>query len=690
MTRMKSNWLNYPSALKVQLVLTTLAVYLHTFSEWLFFVTKPSFFSQSAAAGKLRVLLLAPLPLVLAGAALVLLYHLSLLLIKDKTWRRRFAAGGIVIPAAIMAGTVFLLIDNFTYTIFSRGVITTTGHARWIYMLLLPALALIAVNMLGKKESFPSRTPVFRGLAWLGRGLLIISLLAALFRPDAFTAVSLKGESGPLKGNRRPNILFLGCDGLSATHMSLYGYSRDTTPVLKELAEEGLLCENCFTNAGCSGASIASMFTGRLPTRLRLIFPPDILRGVDAYRHLPGIMRQRGYRTFDISVRHFADPYDLNMRKAFDWSNYREIREGILSETFCRYLGLETDYFLQKMSERMSERLLHVLGYGLMVDSYGEVVVESRKHQSKGGGINAMQAVRGNNDHVRLEALFSFIDESTQPFLAHTHMLGTHGGYFFPKTQVFSQNQEQREEWMTDFYDDAVFNFDLLVGKVIKGLEDRGLRDNTLIIVLTDHGRRWSIRDRIPLLFLFPEGEHSGRIRSNTQILDIAPTVLDYLGITTPEWMEGSSLLAGEPDTGRYIFTTARRYGDVLDKTGGKWKMDAQKAGPPFYSLGTVGIIFRDKLFSLVMKADRLGISTFEGHTFPATPEEMPAPEVMEQLLVDHLAESGYDISSLKRPFTIRHLPLKSEKQEIPAADRRKEPSPKKRGPKRIELDKRR
>ncbi len=688
MTRMKSNWLSHPSPLKVQLVLTTLAIYLHTSSEWLFFVTKPSFFSQSAAAGKLRVLLLAPLPLVLAGAALVLLYHLSLLLIRDKAWRRRFAAVGIVIPAAILAGTAFLLIDNFTYTIFSRGVITTTGPARWIYMLLLPALVLIAVKILGKKESFPSRPTVFRGLAWLGRGLLIISLLAALFGKSASFAVSLKGESGRLDGNRRPNIIFLGCDGLSAIHMSLYGYSRDTTPVLKELAKEGLLCENCFTNAGCSGASIASMFTGRLPTRLRLIFPPDILRGVDAYRHLPGIMRQLGYRTFDISVRHFADPYDLNMRNAFDWSNYREIKEGFLSETFCRYLGLEPDYFLQKMSERISERLLHVLGYGLMVDSYGEVVVESRKHQSKDGGINAMQAVRGNNDHVRLEALFSFIDESTRPFLAHTHMLGTHGGYFFPKTQVFSQGLEQHEEWMTDFYDDAVFNFDLLVGKVIKGLEDRGLRDNTLIIVLTDHGRRWSIRERIPLLFLFPEGEHSGRIRNNTQILDIAPTVLDYMGIATPEWMEGSSLLAGEPEPGRYIFTTARRYGDVLDKTAGKWKMDAQKAGPPFYSLGTVGIIFRDKLFNLVMKADRIGISTIEGHTFPATPEEMPAPESIGQSLVDHLAESGYDISSLKRPFKIEYLPLKSEKQDIPAAGRRKEPLPKKRDSKRIKIEK--
>jgi arylsulfatase A-like enzyme len=666
---MKSNWLLHPSPLKVQLVLTTLAVYLHTFSEWIFFVTKQSFISQSAAADKLRILLLSPLPLVLAGAALVLLYHLSLLLVRDKAWRRRLAAGGIVIPAVILAGTAFLLIDNFTYTIFRRGVITATGHTRWIYVLLLLALVLIAIRILGKKESFPARNPAFRTLAVLGTGLLIISLVAALFRPDVFTAVSLKGESGRLDGNRRPNILLMAGDGINATHMSLYGYSRDTTPYLRTLAGKGLLCENSFTNAGSSGASISSMFTGRLPTRLRLIYPPDILRGADAYRHLPGILRQQGYRNFDISVRHFADPYDLNMRKAFDWANYREIKEGILSETICRNLGLEPDYFLRIMSERISERLLHISGYRRMVDSYGEVMVESRKHKTKAEGINEMQAVIGNNDNVRIEAFFSFIDESPQPFFAHLHLLGTHGPYFYPKRRVFSRDKKQPDKWMTDFYDDAILNFDLLVRRVLRGLQERGMRENTLIVVLTDHGSQWSIDNRIPLLFLFPDGEHSGRINGNTQILDIAPTLLDYLGIIPPDWMEGSSLLAGEVESGRFIFTVDRKMGDTRKKTsGGYWIMDAKKTGPPFYSLGSLGIFSRQKLFNLVLEDSHLEISTVKGHTFPAAPAEIPAPEVIEQLLVDHLAESGYDISSLKRPFTIEHLAPKSEARDIPAA----------------------
>ena len=669
---MKSNWLTDPAALKVQLVLTTLAVYLHTFSEWTFFVTKQSFISQSAAADKLRILLLAPLPLVLAGAALLLLYHLSLLLVRDKTRRRRFAAGGIVVPAAILAGTAFLLIDNFTYTIFHRGVITATGHTRWIYLLLLPALVLIAVNILGKKKSFPARNPAFRSLAVLGSGLLIISLLAALLRPSAFPAVSLKEESGRLNGNRSPNILLMAGDGINANHMSLYGYSRDTTPFLRTLAGEGLLCKNCFTNAGSSGASISSMLTGRLPTRLRLIYPPDILRGVDAYRHLPGILRQQGYRNFDISVRHHADPYDLNMREAFDWANYREIKEGIISETICRHLGMEPDYFLRIMSERISERLLHISGYRRMVDSYGEVVVESRKHKMGERIKSGKYLMEANKDYDRIETFFSFIDESPQPFFAHLHLLGTHGAYFYPKRRVFSRGMKQPDKWMINFYDDAILNFDLLVRRVLRGLQERGLRENTLVIILTDHGHQWSIDNRIPLLFLFPEGEHAGRIRGNTQILDIAPTILDYLGINPPDWMEGASLLAGEVESGRFIFTVDRKMGDTRKKTsGGNWIMDPRKTGPPFYSLGSVGIFYRQKLFNLVLEDSRLEISTVAGHTFPATPAEIPSPEVIEQLLVDHLTESGYNVSSLERPFTIKHLTLKSEARDIPASGRR-------------------
>jgi hypothetical protein len=289
-----------------------------------------------------------------------------------------------------------------------------------------------------------------------------------------------------------------------------------------------------------------------------------------------------------------------------------------------------------------------------------------------------------------MKALFSFIDESDGPFFAHTHMHGTHGPRFFPTKKVYSRGRKQTEDWMTDFYDDAIINFDMLVGKVVKGLEERGLDDNTLIIILTDHGKEWSVHDRIPLLFHFPGGEHSGRIRSNTQILDIAPTILDYLGMAIPEWMEGSSLLQGEPDPGRYIFTTTRLFGDVLDKSEHDWKMDTSKAGPPFYSMGKLGVIFRDKLYKLRLKQNTLEISTIEGHTYPDVPAETPSVKAIEQMLVDHLIDSGYDTSSLERPFNIKRIPAEGEALPQPAGLKKMGERPKRLDrPKRLKLDRR-
>jgi arylsulfatase A-like enzyme len=672
----KREWLLHPAPLKVQLLLTVLAVYLHTFSEWLFFVTKPSFMLQSGTAERLRILLLSPLPLILAGAALVLLWHAEAIFARNELWRRRLKATGIVVPAAVLACTAFLLIDNFTYTVFRRGVITAGPLSLWIYRLLFPALVLVSTWFMGKKGSLPARSSSFPRLAVLARSLLVISLVAALFRPGAFSPGPRKDEIGRAEDGRRPNILLLVGDGMNASHMSLYGYFRQTTPFLDSLAPEALLCENSFTNAGNSGASITSMLTSRMPSRLRLICPPDILRGADSYRHLPGILKGLGYRTFDISVRHHADPYDLNMRNAFDWANHRRIEEGFLSGTLSRQLGQEPDYFMHVMAERISERLLHVYGIRRMVDSYAEVVIEARKISRE-----------SDDDLRRVNAFFSFIDESPAPFFAHLHLLGTHGPKFYPRRRVFSRRQEQAGEWMTDFYDDAVMSYDQLVREVVEELEERGLRENTLLVILTDHGRQWSIDNRLPLMFHFPGGEHSGRIRENTQILDIAPTILDYMGIDPPGWMEGSSLLAGGPESGRHLFTVRRKSGDAKKReSDGKWILDPRVTGPPFYTLGALGVFYRQNLYKLDLTESLLRISTIEGHTHPASPEEMPDPESIGQILVDHLASCGYDVSTLIRPFRTELIePQKKEAKPAAAPARRKRIPLKKRDDRKIE-----
>jgi len=88
------------------------------------------------------------------------------------------------------------------------------------------------------------------------------------------------------------------------------------------------------------------------------------------------------------------------------------------------------------------------------------------------------------------------------------------------------------------------------------------------------------------LLIRFPGGVHAKAIAENTQRIDIAPTLLDYLGIPIPGWMDGVSIISGLPKQSRPIF--------AVDRTATK-KINGMRyvhnAAPPFYTLGAVTLI---------------------------------------------------------------------------------------------------
>ena len=111
-----------------------------------------------------------------------------------------------------------------------------------------------------------------------------------------------------------------------------------------------------------------------------------------------------------------------------------------------------------------------------------------------------------------------------------------------------------------------------------------------MIIIHTDHAQRYRTDQRVPLIFRFPGGKPSGRISENAQNLDIAPTILDYLHVKTPDWMKGRSLISSPLDSLHPILSVRRRPGATV-KRGRLFEIDPAKTPPPFYSLGMVRAI---------------------------------------------------------------------------------------------------
>ncbi|OEU81202.1 MAG: hypothetical protein BA873_16085 [Desulfobulbaceae bacterium C00003063] len=622
---------------KIQGILTILIIYFYIFMEWLFFVTKPSFMTTLSLVEKLQMLWVSPLPVIIIGVTGLFLFWIAAVGGRNRIFQTLCQGVAQLIPASILAASIFLLIDNFTYTIAGFGVIKTEGG--WILCYSALALTLVAFSYryLNRLRRRLVQSAIYRKLVLIVVILSSMSIFASFVSYSSSGFVGSKDETDTSPLLDKPNILILTTDGLSAENMGVYGYHRDTTPFMNDFVKNALFCENCFNNAGPSGASITSMYTGKLPTRTRLVFPPDILKGKDAYQHLPGILKRHGYRNIQISMRHYIDPYDLNIRDSFDTANYRKIQEKNVSESLSSIFGQESSYFLVIMYDRIKDRLFHSFGIRKMVDAYAEVVQSEKKSYG-----NPMRL-----DPKRIHELFSFIDESSSPFFAHLHLLGTHGPRFYPYKRVYSAGQKQEKGYMRDFYDDAILHFDHQVEWIIQGLKYRGILNYTVLVIGTDHGMLHTVNNRIPLMFFFPKGKHSRRIISNVQYLDIAPTILDYLGIRKPDWMEGQSLISSEVDPNRFIVSVDCKL-DARVYDGRFWSMGNNKVGPPFYSLGTVGVIYYHKFYQLDLESGSMTVSYIKDHTSPCNDTDAPDPVKIGEFIINHLSENGYDTSAIK------------------------------------------
>lgn len=612
---------------------TLLSIYVYTSMEWLFIVTKPSFMSAMPWVERLRILFVAPLAVALVVLLPLIFFSGIALASRNSRVFESALAVLTLVPSLFLSCLLLLLFDNLTYTVMGFGIRILPPGASWPYLVLLVMLVVYVWILLWGLQKRPAGNSVqVSFVAALVSMLLVISILfwitGANVQDSWFDANATHSDVA----KTLPNILLIGSDGVNAENMSLYGYERDTTPFLQEFANDSLVCQNAYSNAGSTGASIASILTGKLPTTTRLVYPPDVLRGHDAYQHLPGLLRNYGYRLIDISLRHYADAFDLNMRNSFDRSNGRDAPAGKFYSRLEAHIGSASAYFLDQLWDRILSRLKHIAGYSAMDDSF-EQVAESKTSYLQ--------------ERARIQELQSFIEAGEEPFFAHLHLMGTHGPFFKPRGRHFSSGTEQRQRFMTDFYDDAIRDFDRYAREIVEWLLARDLLNRTVVIIGSDHGKGFKTVVRIPLLFRFPDSEYAGVIQTNVQNLDIGPTILDYIGIEIPDWMEGHSLISGELDPRRPIFGSRMQY-SAQTRVEGLFQLDPAQLEGPFHSLGTLSLVFCEYWYEIRLRTREVLAGRVEGHTSPCNLDL--SQQTAQEMLLEHLAARGYDLSSYLVP----------------------------------------
>jgi Sulfatase len=144
------------------------------------------------------------------------------------------------------------------------------------------------------------------------------------FDGSSMTAARAQGPPGVV--STRPNVIFLVMDTVRADHLPLYGYGRDTTPHLRELAQDAVLYTRAMAAADMTLSSHASMFTGLYPSWHGAHFaPPEAPEGRPLspnFKTLAEILSEAGYSTRAIVANTaFLQPaYGINQGfQGYDW-----------------------------------------------------------------------------------------------------------------------------------------------------------------------------------------------------------------------------------------------------------------------------------------------------------------------------------------------------------------------------------
>ncbi len=323
----------------------------------------------------------------------------------------------------------------------------------------------------------------------------------------------------------KPDVIWILLDAARARNFSSYGYERPTTPNMDNLASQGVLFELNFSQSVHTKGSVPSYMTGRyfatpvhkpMPKKGKAIVYRDPPPGE---KLLPEIMAENGYETVFITT-HTWFPKGSRL--------YRAFQERILIP----------------LNEREDEYKWIPAGF----DKINEEVFKILDQPAEKPRFLYIHALDTHFPHI-LEAPY---DKWLIP------------GYDSEQMKKVRQNVKEGlrftdsdMEQMRGLYDGGLRYADEQVGLLIKRLEEKGLGDNTVVIISSDHGellgengKTWAhpfsaheYLIHVPLVMAGPLIPKGKRIDHITENVDIVPTLVDLLALETEAQLDGKSLV---------------------------------------------------------------------------------------------------------------------------------------------------
>lgn len=291
----------------------------------------------------------------------------------------------------------------------------------------------------------------------------------------------------------KKNVILIVVDALRSDHLGLYGYNRKTSPFLDSLYSSGNLkkIELSFSAAAASFAGINSILRSK-------------------------IWANMGYNNFSIQQLLKDQGYQINFLVSGDHTHFYGLKS---------FYGKNSDF-----------------NYYIDGSTTKKYIIA--------------------DDRIIFEGLEYIKNYNNNPSYFHFHFNSAHAaGIRLEKYKKFrpANASQLNIENYTNRYDNGILQADDYLKELFKRLSSKGYLQNSIVVITADHGEALGERGEfghvknvytdqilIPILIYDTDTVEYKNLTYGTS-LDIAPTIVDRLGLPIPESWEGNSLFSEEP-----------------------------------------------------------------------------------------------------------------------------------------------
>jgi arylsulfatase A-like enzyme len=331
----------------------------------------------------------------------------------------------------------------------------------------------------------------YYGIAGL---LLVVAVLSQFEIRTPARPVGGEAELAALRSRDDVNLLFILIDTLRADRLHAYGYQRETSPWMDELARTGVRFDKVVSQSSWTKSSMASLWTATYPVRNGVV---RWAHGLPQEAPLPAErLQEAGFRTAGI------------------------FRNGWVAPNFGFGQGF-----------RHYIRPVPSVGRGAGRRS-------PRSHER----------LKGSDEDVTRAATEFLRTYGDERFMLYLHYMDAHQYTYSEGSALFGSSY-------SDAYDNAIHWTDQNLGVLLRELDERGLRERTIVVIASDHGEEFlehggeghakglyrEVID-VPWILSLPFRLEPGAVVDTTvENVDIWPTLLDLLGLGPLPEVDGRS-----------------------------------------------------------------------------------------------------------------------------------------------------